>query len=158
MINEVDQLKAVEHLLPPQMQEIITVVGLTAALALVRTWGGTRFPVSKAQRDGGIGRYEHMAEVMGVTAADRLTEAYGGKVLHVPRCYVALLELRDNMIKAEFDQRYKNETTLSIAADLALRYRLTDRQIHRILKTMDRDPSDYEREYNDQFDLFEPRD
>ncbi|SUX33043.1 Mor transcription activator family [Chromobacterium violaceum] len=42
--------------------------------------------------------------VIGVDAADIMTRHFGGEVLAIPRCASALREVRDRMIRAEFDE------------------------------------------------------
>lgn len=131
------KLDEVQHLLPEIAQLIATLVGLPKALKLIETWGGTTFPVSKNKRREGQIRYEALAEVVGIEGADRLTQHFGGEVLSIPRCAVAMREVRDRMLRAEFDVLTREHPAGHAVNQLARQYQLTERWVWMILKKPD---------------------
>ncbi|AOJ10581.1 Mor transcription activator family protein [Burkholderia mayonis] len=129
--------EGVEHLLPDVVKTIVTLVGLPAAMRLVEQLGGTTFPIAMRRSRLGEIRYEALAEIVGVDAADQLTAHFGGDVLYIPRCAKALRELMYRSIRAEFDTLTHDHTAIHAVTQLALRYRLADRHVWRILKRAD---------------------
>ncbi len=111
--------------LPQSLTEVVDAVGLAAALALVERAGGTRVYVP-VQFDAG----HFLAAWLGETDAARLVENFGGELLIVPRCLAAMRNVRDRQIRA----KRKEGTRVS---DLALQYRLTDRQVYTILAAIE---------------------
>lgn len=101
---------------PESLRELIDVIGITAATALVEHWGGVRVWVPvELQPD------HPLMLKLGAQAARRLVEHAAGEYLAVPRCVAALRAARD----AEIRVRYETET----AAALAREYGLTERMI-----------------------------
>ncbi|MCG8993238.1 DNA transposition protein [Laribacter hongkongensis] len=131
------KLESVQHLLPEMAKLIAELIGLPKALKLIEAWGGTTFPVSKNKRREGQIRYEALAEVVGVDAANILTCHFGGEVLSIPRCAVAMREIRDRMIRAEFDQATCDMPAVHAVNQLARRYQMTERNVWMVLKKAD---------------------
>lgn len=131
------KLEDVQHLLPEMAQLIADLIGLPKALKLIEAWGGTTFPISKNKRREGQIRYEALAEVVGVDAANMLTRHFGGEVLSIPRCAVAMREVRDRMIRAEFDQETREHPAVHAVNQLARRYQMTERNVWMVLKKAD---------------------
>ncbi len=129
--------EGVEHLLPDVVHTIVKLVGLPAAMRLVDQLGGTTFPIAMRRSRLGEIRYEALAEIVGSEAADLLTAHFGGEVLYIPRCAKALRELMYRSIRAEFDSLTRDQTAIHAVTQLALRYRLADRHVWRILKRSD---------------------
>lgn len=109
-------------------QEVIDLVGPTAAQALVARYGGTdiRVPIGKMGR-GEIKRC--LIEMMGEEVATKFMQHYGGDRLYVPRCQDFLRLERNREIIAKYD---RGDVSVN---DLALEYALTSRRITDILKT-----------------------
>lgn len=102
--------------LPASLRELVEVIGLPAALALVEHWGGIRLWVPVELRD------DHpLIARLGRDAAERLVQHYAGETISVPRCAAALRRMRDRRIR----ERYQHET----AASLAREYGCTERWI-----------------------------
>ncbi|RQZ25116.1 DNA transposition protein [Burkholderia sp. Bp9017] len=127
----------VEHLLPDVVKTIVKLIGFSAAMRLVNQLGGTTFPVSMRRSRLGEIRYEALAEIVGDDAANRLTAHFGGDVLYIPRCATALRETMYRNIRAEFDTLTREQTAIHAVTQLALRYKMADRHIWRILKRAD---------------------
>lgn len=131
------KITAVEHLLPEIVQTIVRLIGLPTTMKLVDQLGGTTFPVALRRSRLGEIRYEMLSEVVGPDAADMLTKHFGGDMLYIPLCKVALRELLYREIRADFDGMTREYSALHTVAELVKKYRLSDRQIWRILKKHD---------------------
>ena len=76
-----------------------------------------------------------LEQAVGVKAAEILCQQYGGTNLYIPRCADALRRARDTEIIRHFDVEIRaGRTGTEVVADLALRYRLSDRRVWLILK------------------------
>ena len=123
--------------LPGVVLELLELVGRDATSELVNRLGGTTFPVPMRKTSIGELRFKVLAGVVGEDAAQALVERFGGTNLYVPRCADELREQRD----ADINSTYVRETGKGVSSavvvnDLARRYRLTDRRIWYILKTV----------------------
>jgi Mor family transcriptional regulator len=127
----------VEHLLPEAIQVLIRLIGLPASVRLVERLGGTTFPVALRKSRLGEIRYEVLSEVVGCEAADAITKHFGGESLYIPRCVTALRELMHRAIRAEFDRMTREHSAIHVVTHLAVRYRVSDRHVWRILKRVD---------------------
>ena len=125
--------------LPQSVNEIVDLVGLPAAIALVNAYGGTtiKFP-RQAGRGGKLER--ELIALLGTGAAHLLIRTYVGEAFTVARCCEHLREMRDRQLIEDF------EAGLSGNA-LARRYSMTQRNVYNILKrptperkTVDADP------------------
>lgn len=130
-------LDNVQHLLPESARLFVSLIGLPKALLLIQTWGGTTFPVSKNQTRSGHVRYEVLAEVLGVEAADIITRHFGGEVLSIPLCKAAMQELRNRTIRSEFDAITRQHAANHAVTQLARQYHMTERNVWRLLKQPD---------------------
>ncbi|QAZ67049.1 Mor transcription activator family protein [Solidesulfovibrio carbinolicus] len=134
--------------LPASVAELVDLIGLDKAMKLVRSLGGTTFPVPKRQTKLGELRYNMLADVVGLDAADALVKHFGGGELYVPRCAAALQAARDAEINAYFVAETRNgRSSAEVVFCLAMRYKLSDRRVWNILKTLPRTDA--------QFSLFE---
>ena len=121
--------------LPASVQELVDLIGLDLAMKLVRSLGGTTFPVPKRQTKLGELRFNMLADVVGVDAAGELVKHFGGGELYVPRCAKILQEKRDTEINQLFIEACREgKRSTDIVNSLARQYRITDRRIWYILK------------------------
>ena len=126
--------------LPDVARDLVQLIGLQHAVTLVEHLGGTTFPVAEGSRPLGRVRYDMLAEIVGVPAADKLTQAYARTRLYIPRCADALRLARNRAICAEFDALIAPGNDCSgkdAEFALARKYRLSDRAIRVILNTTD---------------------
>ena len=107
--------------LPESVAGVVDVVGISAALRLVECWGGVRLYVPRKLEGD-----HFLVSTLGRDEADQLALWCGGMSIQVPRCLHALRAVRNVRIQRDHDQGES-------AALLALRYRLTERQIYAIL-------------------------
>jgi Mor family transcriptional regulator len=132
-----------DNSLPASVAELVDLLGLQTAMKLVRGLGGTTFPVPKRQTPLGQRRYEMLADVVGTEAADALVGCYGGGELYVPRCAAALQAARDAEINEYFvTETNKGRSSAEVVFHLARRYKLSDRRVWHILKTLPVKPND----------------
>ena len=116
--------------LPQSLVEVADVIGLSATLVLVEKAGGVRIYIPDR-----LGDDHRLIEWLGRDAAVRLSEAYAMEELIVPRCAEQLRNVRNRCIRQE---RTQGDST----AALALRYRLTERQVFTILSRQEDSSSD----------------
>lgn len=107
--------------LPPSAAEIVSVVGVEAALRLVEAWGGVRLYVPQQMTED-----HDLVNLLGGDSADQLASRFGGERIQVPRCLQALRAMRNARIRRA---RHDGATP----AELALIHGLTERQIYAIL-------------------------
>lgn len=115
--------------LPQTAQDIVDVIGMDAAMALVRRYPGIPLKVPKGRRlDGAM--VQRLSSEIGPDAAMKFIRHYKGEVVVIPRCADALRAMRNKQIIAQ----YGNGVTV---ADLARKYKLTVRQIRSVLNSPD---------------------
>lgn len=137
---EIDSVSILVDDLPEVARDLVQLVGLQHAVTLVEHLGGTTFPVAEGSRPLGRARYDMLAEIVGVPAADKLTQAYARTRLYIPRCADALRRTRNRAIRAEFDALIAPGNDCSgkdAEFTLARKYRLSDRAIRVILNSPD---------------------
>lgn len=110
------------------MQPVLDAIGFDATITLVAALGGTRQVLSAPP-----GPYDAVARLLGADAAARLVSAIGAGPLDIPRCLSWMLARRNEEICARY---LAGETQ----AELALRFRLTERHVRNIVASQ-RDPS-----------------
>lgn len=108
--------------LPRVLKEIAEVVGLPAADALSRRWGGQKLYIPKNPKKDG-----ELMQLLGTPAASALGHHFGGEVLTIPFGSEAWRALRHQ----EIQRRYKRESAAEIARDFGMH----ERSIHRIVRS-----------------------
>jgi len=109
------------------IQEVIDLVGLTAAKALVARYGGIDIDVPTGKNTRGKFK-RYLIELMGEEAATKFIHHFGGVRLYVPRCQDFSRLERNREIIAKYD---RGDVPVNA---LALEYSLTSRHITNILK------------------------
>lgn len=111
--------------LPASALELVDVVGLDAALAIVEARGGVAFYVPVTARP------DHwLAGIIGLPALEKLVAYYQGDEIEVPRCAAALRAAREQQIAAEYAAGDSNAT-------LARRYGYTERGIRKLRRRVE---------------------
>ena len=110
------------NLLTPKANELAELLGVDRALRLVEKFGGNTIYVP---RD--IPEEHHLHELLGAVAARKLSSIYGRDALKLPRCAAWMRQQRD------VEMRGLHTADGLSAAKLARRYRMTERQVWRIL-------------------------
>lgn len=115
------------HHLPASVQDLVDVIGLPAALAIVEARGGVRLSVpAQATAD------HWLAELIGLPALEALVAVYAREEIEVPRCAAALRALREREIVAEYERGASN-------AELARKYQYTERGIRKLRRRVEGD-------------------
>lgn len=114
-------------LLPPLLQDFERLIGLDATMALVRHSGGLRIYIPTPER---VTRDHPFAHEIGLGSLLKLAEVYGGEAhFQLPKAERALIQVRNARIANAY-------STHKTARELAVEYRLTERQIVRIVAAM----------------------
>lgn len=128
-------LEQVKNLLPQQIKDIADAIGLAATQRLVEQLGGTTWPVAKGVRRLGVIRHEALKEVVGEDAANIMSVRWGNVPLYIAKCDAPLRCLRDLEIHRQFDQAAREGVSANtVVNEMARSYKLSDRQIWKILK------------------------
>jgi hypothetical protein len=115
--------------LPPQMVQLCELIGWDKVLKLVNTYGGTYImPTRCARRHDASSSNARLTSLIGGEAYDKLAKEFDGTKVYIPKCDDAMRKIRNMEISKRF-------LAGEPAAQLALAYRLTERQIWSILKT-----------------------
>jgi len=131
-----EKLSAVSHLLPSIMQEMAGVLGLDRTLRVASALAGTTRAIPVGSRTNSAKPVQKLVDDLGCEeTAKALIKHYGGTVIYLPRCVVAVRALRNMVIhQAAEDGLSAKRSMVSIVTDLAQQFRLSDRRIWEILK------------------------
>lgn len=118
--------------LPQSALDLIGLIELPAALRLIEAMPGINFPVPRGENNNadGAAKFAMLVDAVGDEAARVLVRHYGGGDMYVPSCLKAIKAARNRQIVAEY------ESGIKVIA-LAIKYRLSYRQIEAILKATD---------------------
>ncbi|WP_052190895.1 Mor transcription activator family protein [Chitinibacter sp. ZOR0017] len=135
----IDQIHQADvQLLPSSVQELVRVIGLTAALKLVELHGGTSILIPQGKKRAGQIAYEALAEIIGYKEMALLAEHYrGDDVLYIPSCKAAVRAVRNRLIRSDFDAYTGEESANRAVMKLARDHHLSDRRVWEILKEVD---------------------
>jgi Mor family transcriptional regulator len=107
-------------LLPPLARELIDALGLEAAIAVVKQWGGQRLYVPECPAD------DHpITALLGADLARRIGFRFPNAFLNIPKCEAVLRARRNAGIVAAAREQSINT--------VAAQHRLTRRQVFRVL-------------------------
>lgn len=125
-------------MLPRVGAEIVEIIGFGPALDLFNIFGGTEvYLYQSPPQPGSTGaaRFGELAAVIGEENTLRLGKAYRGEErrLYVPRALGALNALKRRQIVAEYDALLKTGSARDAASRLARRFRVSHRQIEKIV-------------------------
>lgn len=117
------------------VNELVELIGLPAAIELIRAKGGTSFSVPLGITLRGQEQREKLVQIIGREQATKLIGRYGGTTLYIPTCRQAFVDTRDRNINLERDELAREGLSeRALVSVLAVRHGLSDRQIWRILK------------------------
>lgn len=120
-------------ILPPQIRQLVALIGLPETFKLLQAKGGTQLRIPKL-----ASRAEVLPEFLQDQSVELLCQAWAGKVIDVPKVDKILLQIRNQAIIQARSSQSANQ--------LARSFDLTRRQIINIYKS----PEDY-----NQVDMFE---
>ncbi|NOR71612.1 MAG: hypothetical protein GQ532_18315 [Methylomarinum sp.] len=132
-----DSEKIQAKLLTSRRQELVGIVGLSAALTLVEIRGGIRLSVPTRVKP------EHwLVQHIGLEALKKLVDYYKGEEIEIDRCVRALSAIKEQQILQESAQGCSN-------AQLARKYGYTERGMRKLRRRVEKT------EPTPQIDLFE---
>lgn len=122
--------------LPESGRILFALIGSEAANKLIEALGGTTLPIAQGKTRMGEIRFAALAEVVGEDNARTLATHYQSEKLYIPRCTSWLIRKRNTNILSDFDRLTGKEgySYPETIISLSLKYRLSDRQIEKILK------------------------
>lgn len=134
-MQNVTSLKEVAGL-PDTARVIAGLIGLDTTLLLVESLGGTTFPIAQGKTRLGEIRFAALSEIIGVENARVLGDYYRNEKLYIPRCEAWFKRERNARITSDFDRLTMREgySYPEAIVSLCIKYRLSDRQIEKILK------------------------
>lgn len=122
-------------LLPDTAQQLARLLGLDAALNLVRDMGGRTVRVPHGHTARGRAVLAELARCVGEDGARALAREYAATQLYIPRCTRAFVALRNAALARDHEQwsgqGFSERGTVS---RLSARYGISDRYVWRILK------------------------
>lgn len=66
-----EDFEAVRHLLPESVLALITIIGLTETVELVKNLGGTTYPLRQGRTKGSESRLAYLEEIVGGAAMEK---------------------------------------------------------------------------------------
>ena len=131
----------VRHLMPAFMHELIGIIGLKAALTLVRHKGGLVVPIYKCRTPKTKQDMANLAGLIGQDAVEKLINCYTTqRNIVIPRCTYAMSYLKSKKILERFDElttekpNRKAITANAAVKRLAVEFGLCERRIWDITK------------------------
>jgi hypothetical protein len=117
--------------LPAHVALMVEIVGLDDTMSLVTEFGGHRLSFSNGTCGHAYNSLQTatLIRLLGFSKAAELQRHFAGKSLEVPRCMLALKRLRNQRIRMEAQAGQAK-------IDIALKYRLTERQLWNILNAV----------------------
>jgi Mor family transcriptional regulator len=113
------------ELLPKVLQDFVRLIGLHATMLLVERFGGLRIYIPLNPKPD-----HHFAQLIGMDNLLKLSQVYGREDhFELPKAERALLALRNAKMKAEYGPKSVRE--------LAAEHHLTERQVTRIVGSLD---------------------
>ena len=113
-------------LLTSRTQELVEIVGLSAALKIVELRGGIRLSVPTRVKP------DHwLVPHIGITALKHLVDYYKGEEIEIDRCVRALSAIKEQQIVEESEQGTSN-------AQLARKYGYTERGMRKLRRRVEK--------------------
>lgn len=135
--NVVDKTLEPEILsnLPEAAADIVELIGISQAMRLFKSFGGTTFPIGKGVRFLGGARANALRTILTEDEIRLLQKHFSGEVLYLPRCDRLLRDVRNRQFLNEFSEmREAGATSVACMSVLPLKYGFTDRYGWQLLK------------------------
>ena len=127
-------LRQVQDMLPDNVMDMASRIGLPSTLVVVEKMGGTLWRVAEGRASTGEARREALAELVGSEIEELLHMHYQGEEIYVARCHRALVRWRDLEITMRFEKGLRDgQTVRSLLNDLAREYKLSSRWVWEIV-------------------------
>lgn len=133
-------------LLPDTARQLVRLLGLDAALNLVRAMGGRTVRVPHGNTARGRAVLADLARCVGEDGARALAREYAATQLYIPRCTRAFAALRNAALARDHEQwSGQGLSERGTVSRLSARYGISDRYVWRILKETPVQPAGRER-------------
>lgn len=128
-----EEAEHIKSLLPSTVLEFSNVVGIDAAIAIVRSLGGLEIRIPTT--DGCPHEdWQLLKEAVGQQAADKIRFHFkGDDPIYIPTCVKARCALRNIEIIAAFDEKTKTMSVRRAVRDLALEFGVSYRWVEKIV-------------------------
>lgn len=121
--------------LPDMVIEIIALIGLNSTMKLIKSFGGTTFPIGKGIRFLGGPNANRLRTILSEAEIKELSIYFDGVPLYLPRCDRALREIRNRVFLKEYHaMRQAGASSLRCMRELPPKYGFTDRHGWELLK------------------------
>lgn len=110
--------------LPESLQKIVELTDLATAMTLVEQFGGTTFHIPPLRM---LHPAHDLSRLIGLDHAMMLCRYYSGDSIYLPRASHYLQSIRDEKIRAD--------AVLMTSAQLALKYKMSERWVRKIKKS-----------------------
>ncbi len=121
--------------LPDVAKEIISQIGVNAAMKLFKNFGGATFPIGKGIRYLGGTHAMALRTILTEDEIKRLQCYFSGEILYLPRCDRLLREVRNRKFLREFaEMRSSGATTAQCMSVLPPKFGFSDRYGFQLLK------------------------
>ncbi|BBT70551.1 hypothetical protein [Klebsiella sp. WP8-S18-ESBL-06] len=121
--------------LPDMVIEIIALIGLNSTMKLIKSFGGTTFPIGKGIRFLGGPNANRLRTILSEAEIKELSNYFAGVPLYLPRCDRALREIRNRVFLKEYHtMRQAGASSLKCMRELPPKYGFTDRYGWELLK------------------------
>lgn len=133
-----EEAEHIKSMLPATVLEFSHVVGIDAAIAIVRSLGGLeiRIPATDCCTSED---WQLLKEAVGQKAADKIRFHFkGDDPIYIPTCVRARCALRDMEIISAFDEKTKTMSVRRAVRDLALKFGVSYRWVEKIVNVKDK--------------------
>lgn len=128
-----EEAEHIKSLLPSTVLEFSNVVGIDAAITIVRSLGGLEIRIPAT--DGCANEdWQLLKEAVGQKAADKIRFHFkGDDPIYIPTCVRARVALRDMEIISAFDEKTRTMSVRRAVRDLALEFGISYRWVEKIV-------------------------
>ncbi len=135
-------LSQLQALLPASVRDMAQRIGLPATLVVVNRLGGIPWLIAEGRGSRGRARRAALAKLVGNDIEEQLHTHYRGEEIYLPRCHLALLQVRNNEIILHFEQGLRDgRSARSLLVELARKYELSSRWVWEIVNQPSSDHS-----------------
>lgn len=120
---------------PEAVQFLVNLIGEEGTFSLIQHYGGSTLRIPRGDTAIGKAKIECLAKKIGEQEAQYIVQIFGGTCIYIPNCKKLLTAKQHAKIIQDRDKlAAKGISERKLVADLARRYKLSDRHIWRILK------------------------
>lgn len=123
------------NIFPEAIQFLVNLIGEEGTFSLIQHYGGSTLRIPRGDTVVGKAKIKSLAQRIGEREAQYIVQTFGGTCIYIPNCKKLLTTKQHAQIIQDRDKlAAKGISERRLVADLARRYKLSDRHIWRILK------------------------